>query len=370
MKKLSLIFLIICFSTVLTAQNWVNTVFSKSSEYVNTNNKREWYKGQISNKAYHGMGIGKWKDETLYVDDFTKGNINGYGIQIVPEDYKMPNCNDCVIYVGYWKNGVKSGKGKCYNKNGDVIYSGNFENNIPTETYPTKEDFPTYKFSLVEYNGGDKYLGEINDGLLNGYGIYVWNNGDLWFGNFKNGQRNGVGIYLFYNAEWITLDCKGDNCTQLSSSEEKRDRDAYHKAARAQVRQQNLGLLAEGLNTVATGISQVQELKNSSSDSGGNVSGSSNSGGATSSSGGKSNSANNKSSGSTKLQHSDISARTRVYSDYESQLIKMNTYHEKQYNDSDRRHIQGKMREVRDGLAKGGYTQRQSDWETWDGKKR
>jgi len=286
MKKLSVFLIAACVASTVSAQDWLNTVFSKSLEYVTTINKKEWYKGQVSNKIKnnprHGMGICKYADGTLYIGDFSNGIINGFGIQLATERQIIPNCDSCTIYSGNWKNGVKSGEGTCYNRYGDVIYFGNFENDMPIETYPSEEDFSLYSFSLIEYDNGDKYLGEIYEYSLNGYGIYIWANGDLWIGNLQDDQRNGIGIYLFYNAEWATISCKNDDCIQMTSSVEQRERDKSNKAVRAQVRQQNLALMAGALNEVATGISQVQSLTNSSS---GSIA-SSNTGGSTNSSGG------------------------------------------------------------------------------------
>ena len=247
MKKCLVLFVTICITTSLSAQDWLNSVFGKSLEFVTTINKNEWYKGQISNKIKnnprHGVGICKYTNGTFYIGDFSNGVINGFGVELATEGQIISNCDDCIIYSGNWKNGVKSGEGTCYNRYGDVIYFGNFENDMPIEKYPTEEDFSSYQFSLIEYDNGDKYFGEINEYSLDGYGIYIWTNGDLWIGNFKKDQRNGIGIYLFYNAEWATLNCKYDDCIQMTSSVEQRERDQANKEMRAQVRQQNLALI-------------------------------------------------------------------------------------------------------------------------------
>lgn len=60
----------------------------------------------------------------------------------------------------------------------------------------------------------------------------------------------------------------------------------------------------------------------------------------------------------------------RTYSDYESQLIKMNTYWEREYNDSNRRYIQQQMRQIRTKWINRGYSMYHSSWEDWDGKKK
>ena len=55
------------------------------------------------------------------------------------------------------------------------------------------------------------------------------------------------------------------------------------------------------------------------------------------------------------------------YFNYENQLSKMKTYPET-YNDSDRKYIQSKMKEIRNKLQKSGYTLNKSQWEDWNGK--
>ena len=62
-------------------------------------------------------------------------------------------------------------------------------------------------------------------------------------------------------------------------------------------------------------------------------------------------------------------ADSGTYSNYESQLIKMNTYWETQYNDSDRRYIQSKMRAIRTKWENKGYRMFHSPWEDWNGVK-
>jgi hypothetical protein len=269
MKKLLILFTITCIASTVSAQDLLDAVFGKSLEYVNTNNKNELYKGQILNKTRNGMGLCRWKDGTLYIGDFSKGEINGYGIQFVSEGQKIANCRNCAIYAGNWENGQKHGEGTCYDISGEVIYFGQFANDMPAETYPSEDNFSDYHFSFIENDNGDIYFGETNDGVLDGYGVYSWANGDLWFGNFKDGQRKGIGIYMLYNAEWATLNCNGDDCVQMTSSVENKERDSYNKGVSSYHRQKNLGLLAEGLTVVATGIGQIQEMKNGNSYSGG-----------------------------------------------------------------------------------------------------
>ncbi|MDE6525654.1 MAG: tetratricopeptide repeat protein, partial [Muribaculaceae bacterium] len=60
-----------------------------------------------------------------------------------------------------------------------------------------------------------------------------------------------------------------------------------------------------------------------------------------------------------------------AYNGYVEQLINMNTYHETRYNDSQRRNIQSKMKQLRESNnSNSGHLQiSKSHWETWDGNK-
>lgn len=78
-------------------------------------------------------------------------------------------------------------------------------------------------------------------------------------------------------------------------------------------------------------------------------------------------SSSNKASGN---EASNKNRDSNSYSNYESQLIKMNTYHESQYDDSQRRSIQQKMKSIRTKWEGKGYKMFRSQWEDWDGRKK
>ena len=63
-------------------------------------------------------------------------------------------------------------------------------------------------------------------------------------------------------------------------------------------------------------------------------------------------------------------ADSRTYSNYETQLIKMNTNYERDYNDSTRKDIQRKMKSIRQKWVDRGYNMYKSTWEDWNGVKR
>lgn len=49
------------------------------------------------------------------------------------------------------------------------------------------------------YENGDKYEGEILNGLLNGKGKYTWANGDVYEGDFSNNLMHGKGKIVYVN---------------------------------------------------------------------------------------------------------------------------------------------------------------------------
>ena len=58
----------------------------------------------------------------------------------------------------------------------------------------------TYQVQVVRnYENGDKYEGEILNGLLNGKGKYTWANGDVYEGDFSNNLMHGKGKFIYIN---------------------------------------------------------------------------------------------------------------------------------------------------------------------------
>lgn len=62
------------------------------------------------------------------------------------------------------------------------------------------------KINTIEYTNG-RYIGEVLNGLKNGYGKMIWYSGDVYEGYFKNGMRSGKGTYYFptgdiYEGDW------------------------------------------------------------------------------------------------------------------------------------------------------------------------
>lgn len=374
MKK-GLLLIAVLFNALSTvAQNMdLSNVFTKAFEVVNEKNGKEKFKGQILKGKRNGMGFVSFKNGSIYAGDFYRGSITGLGLLVASTN--VENCENCIVYVGNWKDGKKSGYGTCYAGDGSILYQGAFIDDKPTVTYPSDAPNRQRYFSLVNIGNSDFFVGEMENGNANGFGVIVFNNGDLWQSSFKDSQKKGIGLYITYDGEWETLNFKGENCDVVSSSENYRAMDATRKANFRNSLAGAMEAFADAAQ-IAVAAVRVANVEVSNSDLGyGNlddytaINGSSN----TSSTTRKApTSTGNKSGSSSQTAAEGQAWRTesRAYSNYESMLIKMNTYWETQYNDSDRRNHQKKMKDIRTKWEKRGYHITRSEWEDWNGKKR
>lgn len=163
MEKKSYILLFFSFFLLISnaQEKSINHIFSKTLEVVNEKNKKESFKGQILKGKRNGMGVLLQRNGALYIGDFYRDMISGYGMFIASEDSYVDNCDSCTVYIGNWKNGVKSGFGICYANNGDIIYQGQFEKDKPISQYPSNNiDLQKY-FSYFDFGNGEYFLGEM-----------------------------------------------------------------------------------------------------------------------------------------------------------------------------------------------------------------
>lgn len=156
------------------------------------------YKGQVAyNGALHGYGVCRTDKGVYFWGKYNAGSVTGTFLSICSADAteSLTNCPGAYYFVGNMVNGKKSGRGSCYDLRGNLVYSGNFSNDIPTGTYPST-GYESYKFSCIDYENGNYYVGETLDGKRHGMGIYLWSNGDAWYGHWSFGERDGEGVFL------------------------------------------------------------------------------------------------------------------------------------------------------------------------------
>lgn len=373
MKKGFIIFLATFIFLSIDAQEFdISNVFAKAFEIVNEKNGKERFKGQILKGKRNGMGLVSFKDGSVYAGDFYRGNRTGYGLLI--SSTNIDNCDSCVVYVGNWKDGKKEGNGICYAGSGEILYQGAFVDDKPTGIYPSANRNFQKSFSVMDLGNDDVFIGEMENGNANGLGLIVFNNGDLWQSSFKDNQRKGIGLYLAYNGEWETLNCKGEDYDVVSSSENYRAMDATRKA---NFRHGISLALKEFTNAAETGMGLVTMKSNNSvsitTDNSNNDIANNSSSVDHMDTPKKSSATTDKKSGkvtNTAANGQAWQTDSRNYSNYESLLIKMNSNWDNQYNDSDRRSYQKKMKDIRTKWEKQGYHITQSEWENWNGKKK
>ncbi len=112
------------------------------------------YKGEAKDKSH----FKSYDDLSEY-----KGGINSRGKR---EGYGIYELADGRKFEGNWKNDKRQGKGSEFNRNGILVYEGDWENN--------------------------KYHGQ---------GKYIFPNGNIYEGGFKNGKSDGFGTQKDTNGE-------------------------------------------------------------------------------------------------------------------------------------------------------------------------
>ena len=86
-------------------------------------------------------------------------------------------------YIGEMENGLANGFGKMFWADGSY-YEGNWKNN--------------YQIKLI-WSSGETYEGNWVMGLQKGKGTMTWTNGDYYEGSFEDGLLEGKGTLWFAN---------------------------------------------------------------------------------------------------------------------------------------------------------------------------
>ena len=206
---------------------------SSSAVVGNTLSRREWrsqmkqtfdnpawtydngkYRGQL-NSGRNGYGAYWWKDDDdMFFGYYSGGDREGMGIYLIGlEGRNVRYCDGCMYYVGNYSKNIKQGKGTCYDKFGNLIYYGDFKDDKPVDDYPMTDKYKAYKFECIEYDNGNKYVGETKDGKRHGRGIFLWKDGSSWYGRWEDGSRSGRGVYFPYTGSQTVGSWKADEFT-------------------------------------------------------------------------------------------------------------------------------------------------------------
>lgn len=125
------------------------------------------------------------ENDIVYHAYLIDGKVNGKGMYFYKYSQNLKFKGDLV-------DGIPNGIGQTYNKDGCLLYDGQFKNGQPQ--YSGK----FYKCNRLKYNGG------IDMGLYEGNGVLYYPNYTIAYeGEFENGKCNGLG--KFYNTKGILI---------------------------------------------------------------------------------------------------------------------------------------------------------------------
>ena len=155
--------------------------------------KALWHAYAIKNRIQSVMTIPECPTAKI-----TMGNVqNGFGI------FGRGRAHDhypfLTVYIGYWKNGERHGKGMNIFRSGEY-YEGEWADGFRGG------------YGYYWWPSNEKYIGEWKGGEICGYGSYEWmDDGHSYAGVWSNNGRNGYGIYQWngpkdvarvYNGYW------------------------------------------------------------------------------------------------------------------------------------------------------------------------
>ena len=195
---------------VIILINSINNSSSKGTNHTNEDGIVIEYKGEKylyigeTDKNHFPTGLGiLYTQGKKYEGNFCKGKLLGLGRYIDEEGtcfegifennkiiskatvIKVNEDNKRIEYFGDLVDFKKNGKGEeiCEDK---YKYTGDFVN-----------DKWEGQGQLENYETGDIYEGQFENGKINGKGIFKWKNGEIYEGDFVNGIKHGKGIHKF-----------------------------------------------------------------------------------------------------------------------------------------------------------------------------
>ena len=310
-----------------------------------------------------GTGMQLSKNGDLYIGDFVNGKHSGYGMYISSDGNSIKDLPGAVFYVGEWISNKKEGRGSCYAANGDLIYRGNFSDNKPVDPYPTPRPDETYYFTDIELAGDEYFIGEVRNGIPDGFGLFVLSDGTKSIGRVKSGRRTGLSLLIDGANEWVLVkwDNNGKAYTTVTTNSEFNARLAEYAAVKARInaelRASFMELLDEGMKLANDYMEMRQQTKGGSSSYSDDYSDTSSGGSSSSGSSKKSSSAGSKGNDCGSAWMND----KRAYSDYESQLAPNGA--RTATDESQRRSIKSKMKQIRQKWEKRGCPFTKSSYE-------
>ena len=115
---------------------------------------------------------------------------NEDGVYIGEADYATPQGRGCYIFrddgqswIGYFEKGEKGKYGKFYDKDGKLIYEGEYKHGEKNGK------------GIYYYPNGAKYEGDFVRNQKEGNGVFHWDDKTRWEGTWVNNKMDGSGTY-------------------------------------------------------------------------------------------------------------------------------------------------------------------------------
>lgn len=181
------------------------------------------YIGEVNSFLKTGKGTYTFKNGATYSGDWDGDKANGTGtfcshyyylgpeytnaeenpMTTIYEGYGIYIKTNGKQYIGNWKNGKRSEKGKMFWPNGEE-YDGDWSNEmrngfgvnnwIDGERYEgTFKDNQFDGQGTMTYKDGIEYNGDWKDDMYNGKGVMTWPSGQVYDGHFKDNKFEGYG---------------------------------------------------------------------------------------------------------------------------------------------------------------------------------
>ena len=129
--------------------------------------------------------------------DFTKDIYRGYWFEDLRSGFGIFDFKNGDWYKGIFSADMRHGIGVFYEKKGSKYYIGNWEEN-------------NIKGTGIIYNSNFYYEGDINNGIMQGYGyIFYYANKFFYKGEFKDNLLEGYGDYFVDNKNYSGYFHKG-----------------------------------------------------------------------------------------------------------------------------------------------------------------